>query len=139
MQKPTIKYVKKTPAHKAAGPLRAGTTTTDFILLDIGNQQFQIQGVDAAGNPTDLSTTFVITASVSDSTTATCSVSGTIVTLTAVGPLTVPGMPNVLTVTATAIPPLVAGPFNATLDFDVVTSPTTGIVPVPIPSSITIH
>jgi hypothetical protein len=136
---PSIKLVKK------AG-LKAGRVMTvrdpisgDFILVDNGNQSFTVQGVDAAGNPVDLTTTFTLAVSSSNTTLVTVgSVTGMTFSLVAVGPLSVPGSPVMVTVVATGIPPVTAGPFTATLAVDVVAGGATGIQIVPNPTSITI-
>jgi hypothetical protein len=135
----TIKLVKKTPGMKAAAPAKAGAVTGDFQLLDNGNGSFTVQGIDAAGNPVDLSTTFTLAVTSSDTTKVTVGpIVGMGFTLSAVGPLSTPGTPVVITAVVTAIAPVTAGPFTATLPVDVVSAGPTGISIVPVPSAITI-
>jgi hypothetical protein len=136
----SIKMIKKSPGLVAAKPWQAGTAPTgDFQLVDNGNQSFTVQGIDAAGNPVDLATTFTITVSASDTTKVTVGpITGMTFSLAAVGPLTTPGQPVLVTVVATATPPVTGGPFTATLPVDVVAGGPAGIQVVPVPNAIKI-
>jgi hypothetical protein len=136
---PSIKLVKKSglraaQAHKPGAPI-----TGDFQLVDNGNQSFTVQGIDAAGNPVDLTSTFTLSVSSGDTARVTVgAMTGMTFSLSAVGPLTLPGVPAVIAVVATAIPPVTAGPFTASLPVDVVPGTPTGVQIVPVPNAITI-
>jgi hypothetical protein len=123
-----MKIVKRLA--KAPTMAKPGAAVGDVILLDNGSGSFTVVGVDAAGNTLDLSSTFTITVTSSDTTKVTVSVpTGMIFTATAVGPL---GTGIALNVTATANAGT-PGPFSGTALVDVVTSGPTGIQVVPTP------
>jgi hypothetical protein len=136
MKTPTIKLIKKSALPTArAGAAKATATApksvSDFVLVDNENDTLTIMGIDAAGNPVDISSVATIAASTSDPTILTADPpTGMTVKMTAVGKLSTPGAPVVLTVVATWNDGSV-GPFTATLPVDVVAGGPTGILIVP--------
>ncbi len=136
MAKAKVSLVKKAarkPMVRATGKPAA---VSEFIFVDNQDNTLTVNGVDAAGNPVDISSVATIVAS-SDSPTI-ISVdppTGMTFAMHALGPLTTPGTPAQISVTATWTDGSV-GPFSFSLPVDVVTGPATGVVIVPgIPTS----
>jgi uncharacterized iron-regulated membrane protein len=124
-----MKILKKQSAAKAP-PHKPQAAVGDLQLLDNGSGSYTVQGVDAAGNPLDLSQTFTITVSSGNTALLTVSTTGAVTFwATAVGPLGT-GILVTVVATATAGSP---GPFTGTASFDIITSGPTGIQIIPTP------
>ena len=129
MKKPAASAVKM---HKmgAAAP-------ADFVFVDTGNDTLTVMGVDSAvpPNPVDISAVATLTPAPTSSDPTKITVAaptGMTFAMSAVGPLTVPGTPVVITAVATWNDGSL-GPFTGTLNVDVVAGPAGGIVIQPGP------
>lgn len=129
---PTVKLVKKSAGLKKAtapvhGPVK---TTTDLLLFDNQDDTATVQGVDAGGNPVDISSVATITVSSSDTASLTVATPvGMTFSFSALKP-TVVGTPVNVTVTATWSDGSV-GPFVVTLPVDITGTVATGLVVTP--------
>jgi hypothetical protein len=124
MTKCRVRLMSRAMLPKTIAPHPVGAPLSDFILVDNQNASCTVLGVDAAGNPTDISG--VATLTVTSPTPGTISVgpiTGMTYNLKAMGPL-VTGLQivDVATWNDGSI-----GPFSFIDPCDVVTGPTTGL------------
>ena len=128
-QVPRIALVKKGNAAPFKGRAAGAAATSDFVLIDNLNDTATISGVDAAGNPVDISNVATIAVTSSDTSILTIdpAPSGMTFGMKTTGKLTVAGSPVTITVVATWKDGSI-GPFTATLPVDVVSGPAGSIV-----------
>lgn len=127
--KPTC---KKSAGVTARSGVKAGPIA-DFQFVDNGDSTCTVSGVDAAGNPSDISTVATLAPPPTSSDTTLVTVdapSGMTFAMHAVGPLSTPGSPVIIAVTATWNDGSL-GPFTFDLPVDVVSGGVTGIQVVP--------
>jgi hypothetical protein len=130
---PTIKLVKKSAQKKPAARAAAGAPAVDFVLQDNGDDTCTVLGVDAAGNSLDISGVASLTPAPTSSDTTVLTVDapiGMTFAMHAVGKLSTPGTPVVVTAVA-AWTDGSKGPFTVTLPVDVTAGPAGGVVIVP--------
>lgn len=120
---PKVALVKKGAAKAAAA--------ADFVFVDNQDDTCTVFGVDSAGNQADISAVATIAVTSSDTGIVTVDPpSGVTFAMHAVGPLSTPGSPVQVSVTATWNDGS-KGPFSFTLPVDVVAGPVGGVVIVP--------
>jgi hypothetical protein len=126
----SVKLAKKS-GKQAVAPKKAAGPVTDFVFMDNQDDTCTVNGVDAAGNPVDISSVATIAVNSGDTTTVTVDPpTGMTFAMHATGKLTASGSPCLISVTATWNDGSV-GPFSFTLPVDVVAGPATGVVIIP--------
>jgi hypothetical protein len=130
--------VKKAQARKPTQSASAGAQSqpmTEFEFIDNGDSTCTVHGVSAAGNPVDISSVATLTPEPVSSDRTKVIVDrpqGMTFAMHAVGPLTDPGSPVIISVTATWTDGS-DGPFAFDLPVDVVAGGAAGIMVVPGP------
>jgi fructose 1,6-bisphosphatase len=109
---------------------RKMAAVSDFKLVDNGDDSLTVMGVDKGGNDSDLTGLVDVAWSSSDPTIVTVDATGVTSAMHAVGPISVPGTPVVITAVVTWKDGSV-GPFTGTMPVDVIGGAAVGLKIVP--------
>lgn len=132
-EKPMASVSLGKPSKKAPHAAAQGAAVIDFVLQDNQNDTLTVHGVDAVGNPVDISAVASLTPPPSSSDVSILTVSaptGMTFSMSATGKLSTPGSPVNITATVTFNDGTI-GPFTAQLPCDVTAGPAAGVIIVP--------
>lgn len=133
MAKPKISCMKASAQKAKAKSAAAPGPVQDYVFLDNEDNTMTVQGVDAVGNPVDISSLATLSPPPTSSDPSVVTVdapTGMKFAMHAVGKLSTPGTPVQITTTATWNDGS-KGPFTFTLPVDVTSGGATGIQIVP--------